>query len=139
MSGSPLLCFNVLESMLSDVLILVMWPKWVHKHLQEVSKNVFNWEKPFIDFLELVTKYFALMKTILINCTGKFCCRHGNFQNTEAARRGVLKNITQFTGKYARVYFFNKVAALRPATLLKKRLRHWCFPVNFVKFLKTPF
>ena len=28
---------------------------------------------------------------------------------------------------------------LRPATLLKKRLWHRCFPVNFVKFLRTPF
>ena len=27
----------------------------------------------------------------------------------------------------------------RPATLLKKRLWHWCFPVNFAKFLRTPF
>ena len=33
---------------------------------------------------------------------------------------------------------FNKVADLRPATLLKRRLWHRCFPVNFVKFLKTP-
>ena len=28
---------------------------------------------------------------------------------------------------------------VRPATLLKKRLWRWCFPVNFVKFLRTPF
>ena len=28
---------------------------------------------------------------------------------------------------------------LRPATLLKKRLWHRCFPVNLVKFLRTPF
>ena len=34
--------------------------------------------------------------------------------------------------------FFNKVAGLRPATLLKKRLWHRCFPVNFAKFLRTP-
>ena len=27
----------------------------------------------------------------------------------------------------------------RPATLFKKRLWHRCFPVNFVKFLRTPF
>ena len=27
---------------------------------------------------------------------------------------------------------------LRPATLFKKRLWHRCFPVNFVKFLRTP-
>ena len=32
-----------------------------------------------------------------------------------------------------------KVAGLRPATLFKKRLWHRCFPVNFVKFLRTPF
>ena len=35
--------------------------------------------------------------------------------------------------------FFNKVADLRPATLLKKRLWHRCFPVNFAKFGRTPF
>ena len=28
---------------------------------------------------------------------------------------------------------------LRPATLLKKRHWHWCFPVNFTKFLRTTF
>ena len=28
---------------------------------------------------------------------------------------------------------------LLPATLLKKTLRHSCFPVNFEKFLRTPF
>ena len=28
---------------------------------------------------------------------------------------------------------------LRPVTLLKKRLWHRCFPMNFVKFLRTPF
>ena len=28
---------------------------------------------------------------------------------------------------------------LRPATLLKKRLWHGCFPVNFLKFLGTRF
>ena len=27
----------------------------------------------------------------------------------------------------------------RPATLLKKRLWHRCFPVNFAKFLRIPF
>ena len=35
--------------------------------------------------------------------------------------------------------FYNKVTALRPAILLKERLRHRCFPVNFAKFLRTPF
>ena len=45
-----------------------------------------------------------------------------------SCKKGVLRNFTKFTGK-----------RLRPATLLKKRLWHRCFPVNFVKFLRTPF
>ena len=36
---------------------------------------------------------------------------------------GVLKNFTKFSGKHlCQSLFFNKVAGLRPATLLKKRL-----------------
>ena len=40
-----------------------------------------------------------------------------------------------------RVSFLIKLQAsgLRPATLLKKRLWRRCFPVNFVKFLRTSF
>ena len=38
----------------------------------------------------------------------------------------------------ARVSFLIKLQA-PPATLLKKRLWHSCFPVNFVKFPSTPF
>ena len=35
---------------------------------------------------------------------------------------------------------FNKIAGLKPATLLKKRLLHRStFPVNFAKFPRTPF
>ena len=35
--------------------------------------------------------------------------------------------------------FFNKVAGLMPAIVLKKRLQYKCLPVNFAKFLRTPF
>ena len=33
--------------------------------------------------------------------------------------------------------FFNKVARLRRETLLKKRLRRRCFPVNFQEYVFT--
>ena len=33
---------------------------------------------------------------------------------------------------------FNKVTGLHPCNLTKKRLLHSCFPVNIVKFLRTP-
>ena len=55
-------------------------------------------------------------------------------------RKGVLRNFAKFTGKHlCQSLLFSKVAGLRPATLLKKRLWHRCFPVNFVKFLRTSF
>ena len=51
-------------------------------------------------------------------------------------KKGVLKNFATFTEKHlCQILFFNKV---RPATLLKKRLWHRCFAVNFERFLKTP-
>ena len=34
---------------------------------------------------------------------------------------------------------FTKFTRLKPANLLKKRLYHRCFPVNFVEFLRTSF
>ena len=56
------------------------------------------------------------------------------------SKRGTLKDFAKFTGKHLyQSLFFNKVAGLRPATLLKKRLWHRCFPVNFVKLLRTLF
>ena len=45
-----------------------------------------------------------------------------------------------FTGEHlCQSLFFKKVAGFRPATLLKKRLWHRCFPENFANFLRTPF
>ena len=38
------------KKMLSDVLILAMWPKWLHNHLQEEAKS----EKPHQDLLILL-------------------------------------------------------------------------------------
>ena len=53
-------------------------------------------------------------------------------------KKGVVRNFTKFTGKHlCQSLFFNKVAGLSPATLLKKRLWHRCFPLNFAKFLRT--
>ena len=51
------------------------------------------------------------------------------------SKRVVFKNFTKFTGKdLCRSLFFNKVAGLRPAILLKKDSDRF-FLVNFVKLL----
>ena len=55
-------------------------------------------------------------------------------------KKSVFRNFAKFTGKHLyQSLFFNKVAGLNPATLLKKRPWHMYFPVNFVKFLRTSF
>ena len=55
-------------------------------------------------------------------------------------KKNVLQNFAKFTGKHlCQSFFFNKVAGLRPATSLKKRLWYRCFFVNFTKFLRTFF
>ena len=57
-----------------------------------------------------------------------------------SVEKGVYRNFAKFTGEnLCQRLFFNKVASLRPATLLKSNLWHRCFPVNFTKFLRTPF
>ena len=54
-------------------------------------------------------------------------------------KKRFIKTFAQFTGKHQyQGHFFNKVADLRPATLLKKILWHRCFPLNFAKVLKIP-
>ena len=56
--------------------------------------------------------------------------------NQGVHKNGVLKNFAKFTEFkcLCQSHFLNKVAGLRAATLLKKRL-----PVNFTNFFRTPF
>ena len=55
-------------------------------------------------------------------------------------KKGVLRNFEKLTGKHLCLsLLFNKVAGLKTVTLLKKKFWYKCFPVNFSKFLKTPF
>ena len=54
-------------------------------------------------------------------------------------KKDVLRNFAKFTGNTcARASFLIKLQTW-PATLLKKRLWHRCFPVDFAKFLRTSF
>ena len=54
----------------------------------------------------------------------------------EFYKKRVLKIFAKLTGKhFCQNLFFSKIAGLRSATLLKKRLRHRCFFVNFAKIL----
>ena len=56
----------------------------------------------------------------------------------------IQQNVCNFLGALSCLvlYVFFAYASrlcFRPATLLKKRLWHWCFLVNFAKFSRAPF
>ena len=87
--------------------------------------------EPILKFIRLCGKE-SICKKLLPAKTSS----HRRF----SIRKGVLRNFAKFTGKHqCQSLFFNKLAGLRPATLLKRRLWHRCFPMNFSKFLTTPF
>ena len=83
-------------------------------------------------------------KTSNICSFKQFRCSLNDFQKFQCQKqpsevfcnKGCLKkNLAKFKGKHLRQnLFFSKVAGL-----LKERLCHRCFPVNFTKFLRTPF
>ena len=87
------------------------------------------------DKVELDYKTFLVWNTWYVHT-----CIHRRSRPEVFGKKGVIKKPTKFTGNYqCRKLSLNKVAGLRPATLLQKRLRHRCFPVNFEKFLGTLF
>ena len=89
------------------------------------------------------TRLLAYITKGLLTCYSRSYQFHGNSRSSHqrcSVRKGVLRNFTKFTKKHlCQSRFFNKVAGLRPATLLKKSSQHRCFPVNFAEFLRTPF
>ena len=86
--------------------------KWFSKCFEKIKRNVEN--KNSIDYSMTSEEIVVLQKR---RCQ-KFC----KIQESTCAK----------------VTFLIKLQA-RPATLLKKRPWHRCFPVNFAKFLRTRF
>ena len=83
--------------------------------------------------LLLITAISILAKGELANETVNYDTKAKTYVMKQSPRgvlwNSVLRNFRKFTGKYLGL----------PATLLKKRLWHRRFPVNFVKFLRTLF
>ena len=92
-----------------------------------------------------VTKYFCLLSYYILAkclgiCTEDFQVWACFFQEDPEAYLGPVKHLWwNITEAATGGLLWKKLSGLRPATLLKKRLWHKCFLVNFVKFLRTPF
>ena len=65
-----------------------------------------------------------------------FLWREDFLNKEKILKQGWIKRHLPFQDVLYHLYFST---GFRPATLLKKRLWHRCFPLNFAKFLRTPF
>ena len=85
---------------------------------RELKKNSVT---TIIHFLQLILIWVWNINETYVRSSHRRC----------SVRKGVLRNFVKFTGKHlCQSLFFDKVVGLRPATLLKKRLWHRCFPVS---------
>ena len=100
---------------------------------QQLQKGILKNFKNFLRKILVTESFFkktAGLQSAIVRSSHRRC----------SVKKGVLRNVAKFTGKHlCQRLFSNKFADLRPATLLKKSLWHRCFPVNFAKFLITPF
>ena len=100
----------------------------------------------FVGLLVLEESIITFESPQILHLMSHFSFSHISVNNRSSSRpevfckKGILRNFAKFTGKHlCRTLFFNIVAGLRPATLLKVRLWHRCFPMNFAIFLRIPF
>ena len=102
-----------------------------------------NNKPSFAEHLRWLLLNFCGSKYFFVAEHGIYCWQSRQFRSSHqrcSVRKGVLRNFAILTGKHkCQSLFFSKVAGLRSATLLKKRLWHKCFSVNIAKFLRTPF
>ena len=122
-----------------------------HDEFQIDEQNQWEMQSQQLNYNKTPAEMFPLkIYEILVGYSGQCLQKQpsiGNFQKKDRnshqrcfMKKGVLRNFKKFTGKrLCQSLFLNKVAGLKPATLLKKRLWHRCFPVNFLKFPKTSF
>ena len=113
------------------------WPLF----LEHMSWMTYNWHFHHSFFLLLLSWTLTRHKTADEGrgpCLFLSTCQKQSLK--VFCEKDVLKKFAKFTGKHLNwILFLNKVAGLRPTTLLKKRLQHRCFSVNFAKLSRTTF
>ena len=82
---------------------------------------------------ELITPVKEAAETTAKDSRPEVVCKKDSLKNF---KKFVIKHLCQ---SFFFFFFFDKVANLRPESLLKRGLWHRCFAVNFVKFLRTSF
>ena len=126
-----------------------LWTPFFTEHLWWLLLNIVSWwHSDFRNELVWIKrheKHITRRSIINVVTIVKVCVHVINTEMTEAGAgyvqwKKVFWIVSQNSQKNTCAsLFFNEVGSSRPAILLKKRLWHRCFPVNFVKTLRTPF
>ena len=83
--------------------------------------------------------FFLWISCLSVSCLS-VCLSRSEAATRAVLRKVVLRNFAKSSRNHLwQSLFFDKVVGLKPATLLKKRLWHRPSPLNFVKYLRTPF
>ena len=103
-----------------------------------LSTYLFNLRKPILKNIS-EENTCAGVSTYLFNSQSMSRpdkCRSSHWRCS--VKKGLLKNLANFTGKHLFGVSFNKVPANQAYNFTKIRLQHRCFPVKFSKFLRKP-
>ena len=132
---------NMDKEFFDENLLLLLFQLLKFKKLRKSKcKKIYFRRRPPKFWVQNIFNYNLQQNLSFFSTPPGIIYRVGSSHHRCAVKIGVLRNSTKFTGKHLRQsLFFNKVSGLSPATLFKKRLCHRCFPVNLVKFLRTPF
>ena len=101
---------------------LLWFDMWLNR--VKCSSKLTRWdEKPcFTTTTFHINQYLFQLKAVVLQWLTHAWSNHRRC----SVRKGVLRNFVKFTGNYL-------------CSLIKKKLWRKCVPVNFAKFLRTPF
>ena len=108
-----------------------------------ITSNIFDYRTYFLFLKRGIIKSIYSFSFQLASRNHRKILLQSKFRSSNRRcfeRKDVLRNFAKLSGKtLCQGLLFDKDIDLRPASLLKKRLWHRCFPTNFAKFLRKRF
>ena len=121
---------------------LALFSRWNYIYHQWKAavflSNVLNYNVKSIVYKYFIVHSMRNISTLLNPFHSNILCLYKR-SHRRCSIKIVFLKIQQNSAENTCARLSFKVAGLRPATLLKKRLSHRCFPVNFPKFLEQLF
>ena len=102
--------------------------------LWSVFSHIWTRKTPNTDTFHAVVVLLKVQLEIFDRVVNTHLHLHRNSHRRCSVRNSFLRSLSKFTGKH-----LCQSCRPEPATLLKRKPWHRCFPLNFAKFLRKPF